>query len=249
MSGFFNAFENYLLNENMDRYPYNKIKKDMCLYFRLKKMSVLLFKNTKLLNVSKKYQIIDKKMRKIESEYGPILTYSKFMFFGKEIDELEKHFYEMEDDDQIVSKTENISLKQEKVNINKSVEVNQQEVDNKNNVIDELNSAKRKLLYKIRKMENSSIDLDGKRKKLLNDKKTILEIEKMILTNKVQDNNYENQIEYSNMIRKQKAEKSIATYYKLLNKGITAASIEDFFGIEQVLYFQSLGIDILSKNK
>ena len=117
--------------------------------------------------------------------------------------------------------------------------------------IDDLKREKRVLLNKIKKLELEMNKLSlilkmEKKYEILMYKKMILNIEKSIILEKKSNDIFKEEVSNSYMVRKERALKSINVYFKQYNKGLIQENFEEFFGLEQIEYFRSLGIDIYS---
>lgn len=242
----------------------NQIKKYLKRFFKLRKFSLSL-------KINETYKELDEIVNKISD----ILNIPKFESYEQFMKCSDFYYNYTENNDFLVNKNNENSGN--KSNLKKSGLFDENIVNNKNNAdtsknvkndlfndnkvnkkntkkvivspeVDNLNSSRRKLLNKVKKLDNQLFDssekVDTNRKEILVLKKNILSIEKQIYILKQNDEKFKNTIDNSKEIRKQNCIKEINVYLNQLKHGKVKCCIENYFGIEQIEYFKSLGIDI-----
>ena len=233
----------------------NKIKNYLTKYFILRKIPIIN-------KIDEKYNTLNKIINELEiiSDYN-INSYNDLikvgsLFYNKKNKKnkfttklinnaLNKH-NNIEKND-IVNKNENIKseIKTEEKTKENNLEVNKD--------IKELKSTRNKLLYRIRKLElelsqlnNNDNKINYLKHELKMCKLAILEIENDLLNQKQNNDEYNDRIVKSYDKKYEGAIKTINAYIRKYNNKSIKETICDYFGIDQVNYFRSLGIDVNS---
>jgi len=212
------------------------------------------FRN-KFSQFSKTYSKLNQLIREIEHITDcNINSYDDLMEVGKE-------YYLYRDEEKFLQKVRNNQnmkerLKKyellpqiEKVNEVPTVSKKKKEIIENDNTKDIL-SNKRKLLYRIRKFENLLTNEKDQNKvkfykhEIYMLKLAIIEMENDLFNEKKNDSTFTDTINNSNSIRRNNALKTIEIYIRRYNNKRINCTALDYFGLDQIEYFKSLGIDI-----
>lgn len=239
------SFSNYINKKfkNKNQILVNKIEKYLNRYFKYKRLFAYLF-NRYPFDINSNYRTLNYNVSRIEKIYGPIFSYDVFMKFGNNVYNLSK----MKKDNKQITEVKKETKKKE----TKKIELKKKEIVTTPK-LEELKTNKRKLLYKIRKMDKilketrdqlSEYKENSMNTKLLRDKEALLQIENMMYDERLNNDVFNEQRENSRNIRRENAIKSLETFLRRKKNKTIEESLEDYFGEDQLSYFSSLGIDL-----
>ena len=241
------TFSDYMYSNEMCQRIFNlkeqnKIKNYLNRYFLIRKIPVLN-------KINKNYPILNNYMSEIENITNTkINSYNEFLIIGKTY--YNTNIYKTVKEKKVINNNDNKQKEEtKKVIISKE--------NNSTKEVDELKSTRRKLLNRIKKLENNLTEINDinddthykvrhLRHEIKMCKLAIYSLEEDMLNEKRNNEVFEKRIINNYDVRYDNSLKSVLAYIRKYNNRSINCSIKEYFGIDQVNYFKSLGIDINS---